>query len=125
MKFLRVLFNVFWIIFGGLGNAISSIFSGVASCIMIIPIFFGIPKVYFKLVPLVFAPAGKCVELHFSKAPVRNVFYWIFLGFFNALWGYLYGALLCVTIIGIPLGLQQFKFAKYYLAPFGAQVTSK
>jgi len=30
---------------------------------------------------------------------------------------------LCVTIIGIPFGLQQFKLARLALMPFGAQVT--
>ena len=32
------------------------------------------------------------------------------------------GALLCITIIGIPFGLQHFKMAKLALMPFGAQI---
>jgi len=32
------------------------------------------------------------------------------------------GLLLCVTILGIPFGLQQFKLAKLALLPFGAEV---
>jgi len=32
------------------------------------------------------------------------------------------GALLCVTIIGIPFGLQSFKMAKLSLMPFGAKI---
>ena len=32
------------------------------------------------------------------------------------------GTLLCVTIIGIPFGLQHFKLAKLALMPFGAEV---
>ena len=121
-KILNVLFNIFWAIFGGIGMALSCIGNGIMTILMIIPIFFGIPMVYFRMVGLAFAPAGKTVKLNFGKAPVRNVFYWIFGGFFGALWNYVYGALLCLTIIGIPLGLQQFKFAKYFLAPFGARV---
>ena len=121
-KILNVLFNIFWAIFGGLGMALSCIGNGIMTCLMIIPIFFGIPLVHFRMVGLAFAPAGKSVKLNFSKAPVRNVFYWIFGGFASALWNYVYGALLCLTIIGILLGLQQFKFAKYFLAPFGARV---
>ena len=34
------------------------------------------------------------------------------------------GAALCVTIIGIPFGLQQFKLAKLALMPFGAEAVS-
>lgn len=122
-KFCNVLFNIFWAIFGGLGMAIYCISMGVITCIMIIPLFFGIPKIFFKMVPLAFAPAGKKVKLHFGKAPVRNIFYWILGGFSASLLGYLFGVLMCCTIVGIPLGLQQFKFAKYFLAPFKAEVT--
>lgn len=32
------------------------------------------------------------------------------------------GLILCVTIVGIPFGLQQFKLAKLALMPFGAEV---
>lgn len=122
-KFLNVLFNIFWAIFGGLGMAISCIFMGIGSCLMIIPIFFGIPKIYFRMVPLAFAPAGKKVKLHFGRAPVRNIFYMIFGGIGASLLGYLFGVVMCCTIVGIPLGLQQFKFAKYFLAPFKAEIT--
>lgn len=33
-----------------------------------------------------------------------------------------FGILLCITIIGIPFGLQQFKLAKLALMPFGADI---
>lgn len=121
-KVLNVIFNIFWAIFGGLAMAIECIISGVGSCVTIIPIFFGIPGIYFRMVGLAFAPAGKKVVLNFKAHPVRNVFYWILGGLFNALFVYLWGALLCCTVVGIPLGLQQFKFGKYFLAPFGAKV---
>lgn len=32
------------------------------------------------------------------------------------------GLVLCVTVIGIPFGLQQFKLAKLALMPFGAEI---
>ena len=121
-KVLNVIFNIFWAIFGGLAMAIDCIVSGIGACISIIPIFFGIPGIYFRMVGLAFAPAGQKVVLNFKAHPVRNVFYWIFGGLFNALFAYLWGALLCCTVVGIPLGLQQFKFGKYFLAPFGAKV---
>ena len=34
----------------------------------------------------------------------------------------LFGCLLCVTIVGIPFGLQHFKIAKLALMPFGSEV---
>ena len=121
-KFLNLLFNVVWVIFVGLGGAIGCIFTGIATICTIIPIFFGVPKVWFNAVPLVFSPAGKKVVLHYGEAPVRNTINLIFGGLINYL-GYLFvGLVFCVTIIGIPLGLQVFKFAKYFLAPFKAEV---
>ena len=34
----------------------------------------------------------------------------------------LIGVVLCITVIGIPFGLQQFKLAKLALMPFGSEV---
>ncbi|MCB8817460.1 YccF domain-containing protein [Desulfosporosinus shakirovi] len=48
---------------------------------------------------------------------------WLLIGgiIASVLWS-LAGALLCITIIGIPFGLQHFKFAKLGLIPFGAKI---
>jgi len=49
---------------------------------------------------------------------------WIILGGFVSALGWLItGLLWCITIIGIPFGLQFFKIAKLSLMPFGAEVT--
>ena len=50
-------------------------------------------------------------------------FLWILTGglILALLWG-LFGVLWCITIIGIPIGLQCFKFASLTLAPFGRDV---
>lgn len=122
-KFLEVLFNLIWVIFIGLESAICCICAGIATCICIIPIFFGIPRVWFKAVPLVFAPGGKVVKTHFDSAPVRNSLNIIFGGLIAFLLYYIVGAVLCVTIIFIPLGKQCFKMGKYLFLPFGAEVT--
>ena len=121
-KVLNFIFNVFWAIFGGLVNAIFCLIQGIITTCLIVPIFFGIPLVYFKAMPLCFAPAGKKVEINFEKAVVRNVLYLIFGGAITVVSNYLYACLLFATIIGIPLGLQQIKFAKFFVAPFGAEV---
>ena len=51
-----------------------------------------------------------------------NIIWIIFGGLFTALAWLIVGLLLCITIIGIPLGKQCFKFAKLSLAPFGKKV---
>lgn len=52
-----------------------------------------------------------------------NILWVIFGGFFWALGLGLVGVICCITIIGIPLGLQLFKMAGFVLWPFGKQVT--
>lgn len=51
-----------------------------------------------------------------------NIIWMLFGGIFTALYWFLAGCLFCITIIGIPFGLQAFKMAKLSLLPFGARV---
>lgn len=51
-----------------------------------------------------------------------NIIWFIFGGFFNALGWYLFGIVWCITIVGIPVGLQCFKMGRLQLAPFGKEV---
>lgn len=122
-KFLEVLFNIVWVIFIGFIGAIICILNGILSCACIIPIFFGIPLCWFKAVPLVFAPGGKEVVTHFDRAPIRNAFNIVFGGLWTFLAYYIFGIILCITIIFIPIGKQCFKLGKYLFLPFGAEVT--
>ncbi len=55
---------------------------------------------------------------------IGNLFWIVLVGFIPALLWLLAGLLLCVTIIGIPFGLQCFKFARLTLIPFGAEVNT-
>jgi len=53
-----------------------------------------------------------------------NLIWLIFGGFFSAL-GYFFGGIfLCITVVGIPWGLQCFKLAGLVLWPFGKEVVS-
>ena len=50
---------------------------------------------------------------------------WIILGGLAIAIGWaLVGLILCISIIGIPFGMQSFKMAKLALWPFGAQIYS-
>ena len=51
-----------------------------------------------------------------------NILWFIFGGFWNALIWCFFGILWCMTIIGIPVGLQCFKFAGLSFFPFGKEV---
>ena len=53
-----------------------------------------------------------------------NLIWMICGGFINALIWCFFGALWCLTIIGIPVGLQCFKLAKLQFATFGKEVVT-
>ena len=52
-----------------------------------------------------------------------NVLWFIFGGFASGLSWLLAGCLWCITIVGIPIGRQCFKFAGLAFFPFGKEVT--
>lgn len=89
-------------------------------CITIIGIPVGIQC--FKLASLSFFPFGK--EVRYGGGAVSflvNLIWLVLSGLPLAAEHALMGILLCVTVIGIPFGLQQFKLAKLALMPFGAE----
>lgn len=51
-----------------------------------------------------------------------NLIWWIVGGIIMAFAWALAGLLLCITIIGIPFGLQCFKVAGFSLVPFGKEI---
>ena len=53
---------------------------------------------------------------------IGNVLWFIFGGFLSGLSWIIAGLLCCVTIVGIPLGKQCFKFAGLSFAPFGKEI---
>lgn len=77
----------------------------------------------FKLASLSFFPFGK--EVRYGGGAVSfllNVIWLLVSGLPLALEHLALGLVLCVTVIGIPFGLQQFKLAKLALMPFGAEI---
>ena len=119
---MKLIANIIWFIFGGLWLGLSWALRGLLLCITIIGIPFGTQCV--KASKLTFAPFGKKVTCNFDKHPVANIIWAVLAGWEMAL-GYLFsGIICCITIIGIPLGLQSFKLMKLAFLPFGATVNS-
>lgn len=112
-----------WIILGGLAIAIGWALVGLILCISIIGIPFGIQA--FKMAGLTLTPFGKTVQYGGGVgSALANILWVVMVGWWMAL-GYLgAGVLNCITIIGIPFGIQSFKMAKLALWPFGAQIYS-
>jgi uncharacterized membrane protein YccF (DUF307 family) len=55
---------------------------------------------------------------------IGNLIWLIFGGFFAALGYFVMGFLFCITIIGIPFGIQCFKIGFFTLLPFGKKVVT-
>ena len=120
---MRTLGNILWFLFGGLIGGLAWTLAGCIWCITIIGIPFGLQC--FKFASLAFFPFGKDVVYGGGGVSfLANIIWLIFFGWEMAL-GYLaLGAGWCITIVGIPVGLQCFKMAKLSLMPFGADVIS-
>ena len=114
--------NIIWIIFGGLVTAIGWCFLGIVFCITIVGIPLG--RQCFKMASLTLAPFGKTIT-YGGGAPslIANIFWVILAGLRMAASYLLLGVAYCITVIGVPVGLQCFKMAKLSLLPFGAVVS--
>ena len=118
---MSILGNILWFIFGGFLSGLSWLISGILWCITIIGIPYG--KQCFKFASLSFAPFGKDIEYGGGVPSLfANIIWIIFFGIPMALENLVLGCLWCITIVGIPFGIQFFKIAKLSLAPFGARV---
>ena len=118
---MNFLGNVLWFLFAGLWQGIGWLFAGVLWSITIV----GIPvgRQCFKLAALWFCPFGRDVEAGGGVPSfLMNVIWLLVSGLWLALAAALNGLLLCLTIVGIPFGLQCFKLARLSLSPVGARI---
>lgn len=118
---MSIIGNLIWFILGGIISGICWYIVGLMWCISIVGIPVGLQC--FKLGSLSFFPFGKDIELSSKTSSILlNILWLIFGGVELALTHVTFGLILCVTIIGIPFGMQHFKLAKLALLPFGAEI---
>jgi uncharacterized membrane protein YccF (DUF307 family) len=120
---MRLVLNVIWLVLAGLWLAIGYLLAGAIMCITIIGIPFGLQA--FKLAGYALWPFGRTLIPKRDRSgfsAIANVLWFILAGWWLALEHLLAGALLCLTIIGIPLGVACFKMAGAALVPFGKEV---
>lgn len=118
--------NVLWLLLGGILTAVEYFVGSLLLIITIIGIPFGIQTM--KLAGLALLPFGKevrsCPHSSGCLSVMMNIL-WIFLGgIWISLSHLVFGILLCITVIGIPFGLQHFKLAALALSPFGKEIVS-
>lgn len=118
---LRVLGNILWFLLGGVLLGLSWLLAGLLWCVTIVGIPIGLQC--FKFAGLAFFPFGKQIEYGGGAVSLLcNILWLIVSGVPLAVESALVGCLLCLTIVGIPFGLQSFKLAQLALMPFGASV---
>jgi uncharacterized membrane protein YccF (DUF307 family) len=115
--------NVLWLVFSGIWLALGYAIAGVVMCILIITIPFGIAS--FRLAAFVLWPFGRTVVRKpeaGAASTIGNILWFILVGFWMAIAHLVAGFVLCLTIIGIPLGLGNFKLAAVAVAPLGKEI---
>ena len=118
---MKTLGNVLWFLLIGLWICLILFLVGAMWCCTIIGIPVGIQC--FKIGRFVAFPFGRETTIS-DHTPnlVLNFFWLIFGGIEIALGTAIIGLVMCVSIIGIPFGIQAFKIAKLVLLPFGAEI---
>ena len=122
---MKTLGNILWFLVGGFVMSIVLFLQGLIACITIIGIPLGIQL--FQLSGFVIWPFGKQVEEANNNGfkIFLNVLWLVFGGIFTVGAMYVIGALLHVTIIGIPFGKQFFKIGKFCFQPLGHKFVKK
>ncbi|PPL15048.1 YccF domain-containing protein [Microterricola pindariensis] len=120
---MKTLLNIIWLVLSGFWLFLGYMLAGIVCCILIVTIPWGIAS--FRIGVYALWPFGKTVV----NKPTSGV--WSFLG--NVVWvivaglwlaiGHIAsGIALCITIIGIPLGIANFKMVPVSLAPLGKEI---
>ena len=123
MGALNFVLNVLWLVLCGLWMAIGWAIAGAVMLILIITIPFGIAA--FRFAGYALWPFGRTiVERSDAGAPsvVGNVIWFLLAGIWIAIGHLTTGVLLCLTIIGIPFGVANFKLAFLALFPLGKEI---
>jgi uncharacterized membrane protein YccF (DUF307 family) len=113
--------NIIWFIFGGFISGFSWLIAGILWCLSIIGIPIGLQC--FKFAGLSFCPFGKDISYGGGVIDgVANIIWVLVFGLPMAIENLVFGCAWCLTIVGIPFGIQFFKIAKLALWPFGATI---
>ncbi len=123
---MRVVLNIIWLVLSEIWMAIAYVIAGALLCLTIIGIPFGVQA--FKLAVYALWPFGRALVPAATRmkavSAIANVLWFVLAGWWLALGHLFTGILLCLTIIGIPLGIATFKMASAALVPFGKEIVS-
>jgi uncharacterized membrane protein YccF (DUF307 family) len=122
---MRLLLNIIWFVLAGLWMAIAYAIAALICFVLIITIPFGIASLRIGVFAL--WPFGKTVVKRADAgiaSGIGNIIWFVLCGWWLAVLHLISGVILCITIIGIPLGLANFKLIPVSLLPMGREIVS-
>jgi uncharacterized membrane protein YccF (DUF307 family) len=120
---MRLLLNLIWLVLCGWWMAIAYVIFGILAAVLIITIPFAIAC--FRIASYVIWPFGRSIQMRRTAgigSLIGNIIWVILFGWELALGHLTAGIALCLTIIGIPLGLANFKLIPISLLPLGVRI---
>jgi len=120
---MRAVLNIIWLLFCGIWMAIAYFFAGLVCFILIITIPFGVAS--WRIANYVLWPFGRTIDRRETAGVaslIGNIIWIILFGWWLAIGHLVFGIAMCVTIIGIPLGLASFKIIPITLGPLGVRI---
>ena len=121
---VKTILNVVWLVLAGFWLALGYLLAAVLLAITIIGLPFA--KQSLKLAHYALWPFGRALVQSPTRfkglSVVGNVLWFVFCGWWLVLGHLITGVALCLTIIGIPLGLANFKLIPVSLLPLGREI---
>jgi uncharacterized membrane protein YccF (DUF307 family) len=120
---VRAILNILWLVLAGLWLALGYALAALICFILIITIPFGVAALRIGVFAL--WPFGRTVVRRpdaGAGSAIGNVLWFLLCGWWLAIGHLVTGVALCLTIIGIPLGLANFKLIPVSLLPFGREI---
>lgn len=120
---MRTLLNVVWLVLSGFWLALGYVIAGIICFVLIVTIPFGIAS--FRIAGYALWPFGRTTVERADAGTgsvIGNVIWILVAGWWLALSHIVTGVLLCLTIIGIPFGIANFKLIPISLVPLGREI---
>jgi uncharacterized membrane protein YccF (DUF307 family) len=120
---MRLVLNIIWLVLCGFWMAIGYALAAVICFLLIITIPFGIAAL--RIAAFALWPFGRTVVMRPDAgvaSGIGNILWFLLCGWWLALAHLFTGVMLCLTIIGIPLGLANFKLIPVSLMPLGREI---
>jgi uncharacterized membrane protein YccF (DUF307 family) len=122
---MRLLANIIWFVLAGFWLFVAYAFAALLCFVFIVTIPFGIAALRIAFFGV--WPFGRAVVTQPGKgigSTLGNILWFVLGGWWLAVVHLITGVLLCLTVIGIPLGLANFKLINVSMRPFGREIVS-